>query len=306
MKKQGIALILFFFLGLNAFAQTSFSFESHDFGSLEAWDYRHVDLTITNSSSKKQCILQVKYPKEVECLYMQECVMPDSSISFRFFVNPPTKGRFEYTLEMLLGSDVEPTKIVLKGNMIEDPVYDASVLTNCPDFKNPVLQKPQVEPTKLTVVTIDRLTRKIVPATQVSMTRNGEVFWSRQTGTDGKIKERGVSGLYFFYAVHPDYEPEEKGMNISKQQHYVIIELNRKGFEEPISDKLIDSTTIFTHGIDSLPDNRLFSVDTTRHFTSFDSEDFDSAYFKPVNLVFVLDISGSMNQEGKLDLMKGA
>jgi Ca-activated chloride channel family protein len=306
MKKHSIVLFFFFILGFNGFTQTVFSFESHDFGSLEVWDYRHVDLNITNSSTKKQCILQVKYPKEVECLYMQECVMADSSISFRFFVNPPSKGRFEYTVEMLLGSDVEPKKIVLKGNMMEDPVYEASALTNCPDFRNPVVQKPEMEPTKLTVVTIDRLTRKIVPATQVSMTRNGDVFWSRLTGSDGKIKERGVSGLYFFYAIHPDYEPEEKGVNISKQQHYVIIELIRKVTDEPFDDLLIDSSSVITQGIDSLPHNGLLTIDTSRHFTSFDSDDFDSVYFKPVNLVFVLDISGSMNQEGKLDLMKVA
>jgi Ca-activated chloride channel family protein len=304
MKKQVFVLFFFFMLIFNGFAQAIFSFENHDFGSLEAWDYRHVDLKITNSSSRKQCVLQVKYPREVECLYMQECVMADSSISFRFFVNPPSKGRFEYTVEVLLGSEVAPTKIILKGNMIEDPVYDASALTNCPDFKNPVIQKPAMESTKLTVVTIDRSTRKFVPSTQVSMTRNGEVFWSRQTGTDGKIKERGVSGLYFFYAVHPDYEPEEKGVNISKQQHYVIIELMRKVTDEPFSDSFIDSTTTKTQWTDSLPENQLITIDTNRYFTSFDSDDFDSAYFKPVNLVFVLDISGSMNQEGKLDLMK--
>ncbi len=239
-------------------------------------------------------------------MYQQECIMVDSTLVIRMYVNPPGKGRFEYTLNLLLGNETIPRKITLKGFMLEAPVYESSALTNCPDFRNPVLQKPSSEPIKLTVVTIDRLTRKIVPGTQVSMTRNGEVFWSKPTGEDGKIKERGVSGLFFFYAIHPNYEPEEKGVSIGKEQNFIILELTRTVSVAPNNQPEFDSLLTDVPFNDSLPPSGQVFLDTLTTFTSLDTEDFDSAYFMPVNLVFVLDISGSMGQEGKLALMKTA
>lgn len=41
-------------------------------------------------------------------------------------------------------------------------------------------------------------------------------------------------------------------------------------------------------------------------FRELDKNNFDDDYFKPINVVFVIDVSGSMRQEGRLELLKYA
>ena len=45
-------------------------------------------------------------------------------------------------------------------------------------------------------------------------------------------------------------------------------------------------------------------TDLPPSFTDLDRDNFDPEYFKPVNVVFVLDVSSSMKQVDKIELMK--
>ncbi len=62
------------------------------------------------------------------------------------------------------------------------------------------------------------------------------------------------------------------------------------------AEPVLEDATEEVEAVDALPPA----------FTALDKNNFDADYFKPINVVFVIDVSGSMRQEGRLELLKYA
>ncbi len=95
-------LILFFtlFLISNSFGQIVFEKIKHDFGDLEAYSDRFVDIVVTNKGPKKEYLLSVKKPLDVVYLVNGQFIEKDSSLIVRLQVNPKVKGKFSYDIDI--------------------------------------------------------------------------------------------------------------------------------------------------------------------------------------------------------------
>lgn len=75
------------------FGQLVFSTLKHNFGDLESYDNRFVDITVVNKSVKDGYILSVRKPSEVVYIQNKALVAKDSALILRFQVNPQKKRK---------------------------------------------------------------------------------------------------------------------------------------------------------------------------------------------------------------------
>ena len=306
---QQLAILLVFFTHLYAFGQVKFDKVKHDFGDLEAYDLRYVDIILTNEGTKQEYLLSVKKPMEVVYLNSGSFIEKDSSIIVRLQVNPGQKGRFAYNVEIFTSDRSEAVTVKLTGNLKETDQNDMSAFTACPNFNERPGGK---DPNKfdLTVVTIDKESRETLSESTVSMIQNGQPIWTKSTDRKGKIKEDATLGLSYFYATHEGYNPAELGAYVNFQRNYIVLELDKN---PEIILPPIDTTVIAENPPEiTIEVEDHIEEDTTStiiaeippSFEELDDDDFTSENFAPINVVFVLDISMSMRDADKMELMK--
>ncbi len=314
-------LILFFILFLTSisFGQIVFENIKHDFGDLEAYSDRFVDIVVTNNGPKKEYLLSVKKPFDVVYLVNGQFIEKDSSLIVRLQVNPKVKGKFSYDIDIYTSDKDLPTKIKLTGNLKDLSVDNSTAFTACPDFSSRPGGK-KANQFDLTVVTIDKQTKQPLSKSEVTMIQNGQPIWALETDKVGKIKEESTLGLSYFYATHLGYFPAELGAYVNFQRNYIVLELEMKPEEivpvpivnDPVAviDPPIEEELTPVQVEEQLQEQLSEEIPTVQsheipvQLAELDKENFSDEYFKPVNVVFVLDVSASMNQGEKLELMK--
>ncbi len=303
MRFYPCIFILFSFLG---HAQLRFETVNYDFGVLESYDDRFVDIKVSNIGAKKEYILSVKKPADVSYVAASDRIGPDSSMYIRFQVNPSIKGRFSYDIDVFTSDRAAATRIRLSGTINEVPTDNLSAFTACPDFS--VRPAGNSQKFELTVITIDAENKKPLDLSTVSMIQNGTPVWMKRTDKNGKISEDASIGFSYFYAVHEGYFPEELGAYINFNRHEIIIPM-RKGPIVLTPEPELVATTRDT-SIEIILDEQLnqevstSSTEIPIELSTLDEDDFSTTHFKPVNVVFILDISSSMRQSDKMELMK--
>jgi len=314
-------LLLFFvaFLGFNAVSQIQFETTKYDFGDLEPYDDHFVDIVVKNVGSKKEYLLSVKKPYDVVYIVNGQFIDPDSSIIVRLQVNPKAKGRFNYEVQIFTSDKNDATLVKLTGNITELPQDNLSAFTACPDFSS----RPggKANNFDLTVVTVDKETRKPLDHSEVTMIQNGQPIWANETDKNGKIKKESTLGLSYFYATHDGYLPAELGAYVNFQRNYVILELEKdpiietplpKPIEPEIAQKDSIVEIVVVEQVEQNLEDQLNNEATTEvenpsipvELAQLDKNNFNEEYFKPINVVFVLDVSASMKQVDKIELMK--
>ena len=129
-------IVLFVLLSSAVSAQVQFDKTRHDFGDLESYDERFVDIVLTNKGAKKEYVLSVKKPYDVTYIVNGKFMDKDSSVIVRLQVNPKTKGKFSYDVEIFTSDRTEAVKVKLTGNLKDIPQNDLSGFTACPDFSS--------------------------------------------------------------------------------------------------------------------------------------------------------------------------
>lgn len=311
-------LVFSIFIILQTFVQGQVVFNQvkFDLGDLEAYDDRFVDIVLTNKGPKKEYVLSVKKPYDIVYLVNGQFMEKDSSVVVRLQVNPKQKGRFSYEVQIYTSDQDEPTVVKITGNLKDLPADNMAAFTACPDFSS----RPggRANNFDLTVVTIDKNTKVPLSESLVTFIQNGQPVWAQSTDKNGKIQEDATLGYSYFYASHDGYFPAELGAYVNFQRNYIVIELEMDPakclpvpidqtptvVEEPqeVEQPLVQAEEKLEEQLANEEPTAIAEVPV--ELSQLDKELFTEAYFKPVNVVFVLDISASMKQGDKMELMK--
>lgn len=310
-----------FFYGLS-FGQISFDKTEHDFGDLYSGDQRFVDVYLKNNSDKVAFILSVDKPMEVFYIQKGAMIDPDSSTVIRFQVNKRSKGRFNYEIPVFTSDKNEPTLVSLKGSIKELP-SNQNNFTACPNFGQSPAQGNPLD-FKLIVETVDKETREKLGRSTVAIIQNGSPLGKWKTQMNGRFTTKIPLGITYFYATHTGYNPAELGQYVNFKQNKVTLELtkskeivadlpdvtepelpeveeeeqNETELSEPeavdLEELIVENEIENTHTLSEVPPS----------FNELDKNNFDPSLFKPVNVVFVVDVSSSMRQADRLELLK--
>ncbi len=327
--------ILLLILGLSFLGSTQIQISKtkHDFGDIESFSVRHIDFAFKNIGNKQEWILRVQKPQEVVYLVDKQIIEKGESTTLRFQVNPSRKGRFNYQILVYLSDRNDPVRLKLTGNYVENPNASSNYLTSCPDFSTQAAGTNPLE-FDLTVITIDKETRELLSSSEVILLQNGVPVWKEKTDKNGRIKEKALIGLSYFYATHDGYDPTEKGAYINFERNKVTLELERKPdveqevivevepeqeMEQEEEENVIvieeeieeEETPAKEEIVELIPEEVVEEVDSVSEeripsLEELDKENFDDQYFEPINVVFILDVSSSMKHADKMSLMKYA
>jgi Ca-activated chloride channel family protein len=305
--------IIFALISYKHKSQIVFSTIKHDFGEVSGLTERYVDITLTNKGTKKEYILSVKKPSNVVYLVNGQFLDPDSSLMVRLQVNPTIKGRFSYEVQLYTSDRDDATIVKLSGNLIQT-INEINPFQACPDFNSTPSKKSNATDFDLTVVTIDKQTKAIIPNTLVTILQNGMPLWSILTDKKAEIHQKTPLGFSYFYAKHPLYEIAEIGGYINFQRNYVVIEMEKKIVAEKVLP--IEETSVLAENenlnqpLEDILNEEILAasndsiIKSPTPFDQLDKNDFNSEQFKSVNVTFVLDISASMRAGEKMELMK--
>jgi Ca-activated chloride channel family protein len=333
-------LLIFAFVVVqtNLFGQIVVDKTHHDFGDIYAHNERFVDFYFKNTGSARAFILRVEKQENIVYQLSSSVIESDQSVVVRIQVAQKKKGPFTYKIPVYLSDRNEPVILKISGN-IKELAPDLSTLTDCPTFnRRPYDGNPM--DFMLTVVTVDKETKQVLEKSRVEVLQQGLTIGDWRTDKDGKVQKKIPLGFTYFYASREGYHPNELGAYVNFQRNYILIELERLPQpttikEDPFHQVLTQPSspvhqpetgtvkpepeeiewvigaepttpTKPTKPLKSKPEN--VSTPEPRldipALTDIPKEDFNPEYFVPNNLVFVLDVSYSMNTADRMELMK--
>jgi Ca-activated chloride channel homolog len=299
-----LLLIAFCLSAVIAPAQTG----SIELGTLTAHATRYADIAIPNKGEQTFYLVKIEHSPEIVYRVSGRYTRPDSTLTVRVQVNPDKTGLFDHVLRIYLSDQQEPYEWRITGMVDEVPDYTDVLQQKCPEF---VIDGRKNE-TEFTVFTIDAQTKEVLRGSKLTIVSNGKIAESWQTGSMGSLRRRMEPGFAHFVASFPGYYTQETGVFISPEVENIYIPLVRIKHEK---DTLTEDL-IVTAEPEEIPESeREQTLDEQFERTkperepeeelSFDQIPFeDSAYFRPVNIVFVLDLSESMKRGDKLNMMK--
>ncbi|RYM32945.1 VWA domain-containing protein [Brumimicrobium glaciale] len=334
--------VLLYLLFISIIGQTQVIFDktSHDFEDINGNDERFVDIYIKNETNKEIYILSVKTPMEVASLQKNDRIQPDSSAVIRFHVNNRKKGRFDYSIPVYTSDNNEATTIRLKGKIVSLPTSNS--LTACPTFGQKPAQGNPMD-FMLTVQTIDKLTGENLGQSKVAILQNGSALGKWSTARNGELKIKLPLGITYFYATHEGYYPDELAQYVNFKNNFVTLALSKKEEIEETPELIINEESeliveempqeekgeqILAEVVEEPKEERVIIIEENQpeidlsdiieetpvfkevvkeeipEFEKLDKENFDLKYFKPINVVFVLDVSSSMNRYDRAELLK--
>jgi Ca-activated chloride channel family protein len=295
-----------------------FSTTKHDFGNVEAYEPRYVDIVLSNKGDKQEWLLSVKKPLEVVYIPSNQFIEKDSSIFVRLQVNPKAKGKFNYKVEIYTSDRNEPEIVRLTGSLNNMDENSSNMFTACPTFGDrPGGMNPYSF--DLTVITIDKETKEPLHRSDVTLIQSGQPVWTKLTDRKGKITEDASLGFSYFYARHEGYYPAEEGAYINFKRNQVILELERDPTaetdiiaevpdEEEDTDEEVEITIEIGEPLEDLSEKQdtsfIKELEVPESMTSLEDDNFDDDLFDAINVVFVLDVSSSMNKGDKMELMQ--
>lgn len=306
------AIICSFFLWNALTAQSSLSVSTVDFGDLYAGSERFADVSIRNQGGAKIYVLRVEQNPELVYKLSSDIVDPEGFTTLRIQLNPIKRGPFQFICRVYMSDQPEPLTVTITGDVKELPKVTA-LSTACPDFG---ATPPTNEPTDLTIITVDKQTREPLAVSKVVIIRNGEPAGAWMTGRKGNFRIAIPPGYFYFLATHEGYLSKEAGVYVAADIKEITIPLSRDPeftpeIDVPIAEVPDSSETLTIDEAIAIIDDHVaeqIAQDTlppvNPELADLSMKNFETQFFKPVNVVFVVDVSSSMKQGEKMDLLK--
>lgn len=311
-------VFIFIFLSSTIFSQFGFDKIDHDFGEIKAGDDRVVDLKFRNTTNKKIYLLRIKHGREVRSLVASKVIQPDSLLIIRFKYNPNELGRFNIAIPVYLSNSMEPFVFTIMGNVKE---IDNSMGLACPSFTDKGVNLTPIFDFKATV--LDKETGDPIKDASVTFVSNGMVSQIEKTNDKGLVKTKSLIGLYYFVIDADKYIGIEFQKYVNRNNDSILVYLTKPKVEIPIVDSL-PTEPLIVEVKEKLPVQKKSNIkeeianvknDSLVELKLLKQPINDSLVaeipepvitYKDNNIVFLLDVSTSMNKEGKLDLLKAS
>jgi Ca-activated chloride channel family protein len=290
-----IYIFLFVCISITATSQITFDKLSHNFGEVFKNNDRVVDIKLVNTSQKNIYLLTVKNDRSVKVLTSNKTVQPDSTLIIRFKYNPTKKGNFKIKTPIYLSNSRDPIIFTMQGNVKE--IHNSMGL-DCPSFREKNVYEEQEF--KLTTLVLDAETLLPIKSAKVKLITNGYLIETLTTYGNGVAKTKIPLGLYYIVTSAQNYYTEEYSEYLNKQNDSIIVYLKKSiVIEEPL---LAEEPNIKEH--DTTIKDTTVIIERVEEIT--DTSELSKNIYTPNNIVFLLDVSSSMNHKGKLDLLKAS
>lgn len=302
-------LSLVLFIPFLAHSQIEPSVKTVDFGLIERGSDRVVDIIFSNSEAKATRVLRSNFTREYDILWNDKDLSAEGSNTLRVKYNPRTKGKFKEQVAVWFTSMEKPIILTFKG---EVDYIDNSENTACPDFRS---RPSECCPDDLCqFLVIDAQSKKPVRNTRIRVVRHGSVETTLSTNRDGEAEAKLPISWYLFVADHDDYFPNDTANYVNRRSNFFVIELDaRVPLEQDAIVQAIETFEVtetepeLTEEI-TIPIDMKVPKETPAEEDSATPESaaLPESIYAENNIVFLVDVSHSMAQYGKLELLQAS
>lgn len=275
----------------------------HDFGVLARADEPYADFTINNTGGKDEIIFRVEAPKNVEVKMSSKTVAAGARESIRLHYTPAQAGPFDIEARIFASAWAEPRYVRLRG----EATFAGSNMP-CPDFST--APAGQSKPFHLSLR--DEAMQPVANASIV-VYQLGRAIQELRTDVNGELSTALPTGRYFIAAKVGDLEVDT-AIYASAVRDHVLLRIPGDLAEIRASEPEMSPVTIAERTDDNeiveyqesiAPDpKREGAPPVIEKPVTGDNPLMPLELYKQNNVVFLVDVSTSMKQQGRLDLLK--
>lgn len=284
--KRILPILLLFLLTNASFGQVVFNTSYHNLGEINKEDKKYFDFTLTNAGTKKAQILRVEEPYGIDVKFSSKEILPDSTVTVRIKYTPKKKGKFKKDIPVWISVNNEPITFTMEG---EAKTFDINESLQCPDFK--ANKKPIQLRSDLKIKVMDVNTKKPIKNAAVEIIWDGLIYKTLTTNKSGEVIQNVKWDNYYFVVNAEGYGTQEKDYYVNKNNNYLEFYLGEPTEQELIvvEDTAIEEPPVVIEEKDTVSTQQL-----------------PVNLYAPNNVVFCIDVSVSMKQKGRLDLLKAS
>ncbi|MFN3916579.1 MAG: DUF1573 domain-containing protein [Flavobacteriales bacterium] len=295
-------------------AQIKFKTTEIDFGEITERHDRIADFWIANTSDKKLFVFRMDVPKHVQVRYSTKELYPGDTAFIRMKYDPQKKGVFREEVKLHLSASDKPLSLYLNGQSTLIAQHEMEI--PCPDFG-------QLSPNayfEADIKITDSSSDQPLKGVKLTIYKGGRKITTTKTDKTGRFTTPMEPGWHYFIAEIPGYETYELAMYMNRRTKRVDIPMIADSLAlvpDLIVENLKESEIPEQEITIVLPSKYDIKKDTPIVFKKEDIEKtpppidspvediYESSHFySPNNLVFLLDLSSSMNVKGRLELLK--
>lgn len=265
---------------------------SKDFGELGAFDERFADFEITNTGARDEIIFRVEADKHTAVRMSAKTVAPGKTETVRLQYNPPQEGPFEVKAKIFASAWQSPRSVTLTGN-----ARFAETGTPCPEFS-------EVPSGALRTFTMALRDEHLKPLSGVGVHfyKNGKRGPQLTADNRGELRAELQPGRWLIVLRGKGIAADTAVYTSATLDRLLwVIKADMKPEEDteptPEDDRIAEIRP-------EVPPADSRSADTRSE--TGDSEIMPLSRFKQSNVVFLVDVSASMKQRGRMDLLKVA
>lgn len=265
--------------------------EVHDFGTLRAGQEAVADFILTNTGKEEVVMLSSNFEDDCSVRYSEINVAPGAEVIVRIKFTPERRGAFSRTVAVNYGNSPLPLLLTVKGKYESIDLYADR---GCPDFSTPTADKGAGA--EFTVTVLDAATDESVRGARVAYRPRPMLTQPMIAGHDGSARRFLPVGLYSFDVSAGGYKATQvQSFYVGGGVNSMLVYLSRNEMaaaerQKPISEQP-GRTTIVA------------DVDTTIGYVENPGE-LSAKLYGANNIVFLIDVSGSMNAPARLPLLK--
>lgn len=285
---KGLLLhIIFLFLVHSTIAQLVFDKSTHNFGEINKEDKKYVDFTLTNAGKVPAEITKIEEPYGVDVKVTTKTIAPDSSVIIRVKYTPKRKGSYKADIPVWTNIQNHPITFTIEGNA---KTFDLNESLECPDFE--IQKKPEEIYTDIKIKVLDKATNQPIPNALVEIIWDGLIYKEIKTNRIGEADQSLKNDMYYIVVSAKDYGAAEQAVEVHQDSLKEITFYLGEPSEEPLIVQEID--TVVDPEIIPAPEDTI------------STKELPIDLYAPNNVVFLIDVSVSMKQKGRMDLLKAA
>jgi len=289
-----------------------------DYGQTEKWLSRIDTILLVNTSDQPISILKRKPPAHTQIEWPEDAIQPGARAMIRILYAPKSRGPFNVKIPVYYSSAAKPVTIQLKGEVVS---FAENAFTACP-----TLGKDKAEVSFLhRGIVVDSITGDPIEGATVTIS---DVSEDKITNDKGIYEKQIPIGRYTVTASAEYYGTKDTTVYLNRNNPFLRFELPREKemaatYEidekqvEPIDNQERPSQVEANPGNPPVPPGRQDTVeqqpeerleeeprDAIATTSPEDTALLPVSEYKPNNVVFLIDVSTSMNEEDKLPYLK--
>ncbi len=300
-----------------------------NYGDLDLYSNRWVDVTLTNLDERSTMVLRSSFPPDYTFRFSTKTLAPDSLLTLRVKANPRKEGFFKDEVEIWFTTMNEPIVLTFVGDV---KAIDFSDNPACPSFRE--MPPGCCQGSNTEVLTVDAVTGAPLGKSRVRLVELGRLRDTYQTDRKGQLTLEVPIAYYLVIADHEGYLPADSALYINRRTGRLTLALqpepqSEREVLEPLagSEQLPPSTLPTTPAQPALQDVE-GELQTMPELDAPDPEvppapapvptlepepevavagdGFSEAAYAPNNIVFLIDVSASMKKQGRLELLRAS